>query len=88
MNAKATEAQQQAAAQAQQQADFQAMQQQVATMQAQQAQAATAPAPAPAPAAAGGPDLISQLQQLGELKTAGLLSDAEFEVAKARILGG
>jgi Short C-terminal domain len=31
-------------------------------------------------------DKLAQLKQLGELKTRGLLSDAEFEQQKARIL--
>lgn len=46
-----------------------------------------APAPAPAPAA-GGDDRLAQLAQLGELKTAGVLTEAEFEREKARILNG
>ncbi|MEZ4495310.1 MAG: SHOCT domain-containing protein [Thermomicrobiales bacterium] len=62
------------------------MQAQVAAMQAQQA-AAAVPAAAPA-APAGGTDMIAQLQQLAELKTAGILSDAEFEAAKAKLLAG
>ena len=37
---------------------------------------------APAPA----PDRLTQLKELGELKEAGVLSDAEFETEKARIL--
>src|SRR5690242_19025321 len=44
-----------------------------------------APAPA-APAAAAPPDRISQLKELSELKEAGVLSTAEFEAEKARIL--
>jgi hypothetical protein len=82
MNAKALEAQQAQDAQAQQQADIQAMQKQLTSLQAQQTQAGVAPAPA-----GTGLDLLAQLQQLGALKTAGLLTDAEFEGAKARILG-
>ncbi|MBV6510492.1 MAG: hypothetical protein JJLCMIEE_03648 [Acidimicrobiales bacterium] len=31
---------------------------------------------------------IEQLKQLGELKSSGVLTDAEFEQEKARILGG
>ena len=31
---------------------------------------------------------LDQLRQLGELRTQGVLSDAEFEQQKARILGG
>jgi len=46
-------------------------------------------APAPAPAPAGGEDdLVAQLQQLANLKATGVLSDAEFETAKARVLAG
>jgi hypothetical protein len=51
------------------------------------------PAPAPAPVVVmqqpSGPDMdakLQQLQQLGELKAQGILSDAEFEVQKQRIL--
>jgi membrane protease subunit (stomatin/prohibitin family) len=42
-------------------------------------------APAAAPSA-DGTDLVSQLQKLGELKASGVLSDAEFAEAKARLL--
>jgi predicted cobalt transporter CbtA len=42
-------------------------------------------APAPAPAAAA-PDPIEQLQRLAELKNQGILTDAEFEAQKAKIL--
>ena len=44
------------------------------------------PAPAPA-AAAPEADLTAQLAQLGSLHTSGVLSDAEFASAKAKILG-
>lgn len=53
----------------------------------QQAVVAQQPA-APAPAAPAGGDLVAQLQQLGQLKNAGILSDAEFETAKAKLLAG
>jgi predicted cobalt transporter CbtA len=43
------------------------------------------PAPAPAPAAAA-PDPIEQLQRLAELKNQGILTDAEFASAKAKLL--
>ncbi len=33
-------------------------------------------------------DKLDQLKQLGELKTAGVLTDAEFEAQKAKILAG
>ncbi|MEZ5178310.1 MAG: SHOCT domain-containing protein [Acidimicrobiales bacterium] len=47
--------------------------------------AAAAPAAAPAPAA-GAPDLIEQLTQLGELRDKGILTEAEFEVQKQKLL--
>ena len=40
--------------------------------------------PAPPPPAA--PDPIEQLKQLAELKNQGILTDAEFEAQKARVL--
>jgi hypothetical protein len=40
-----------------------------------------------APAAAPADDLTSQLAQLGQLHTSGVLSDAEFASAKAKLLG-
>jgi hypothetical protein len=44
-------------------------------------------APAP-PAASGTDDKLDQLKQLGELKSSGVLTDAEFEAQKAKILAG
>ena len=41
-----------------------------------------------APAAAPAPDQFEQLKQLGELKESGVLTDAEFEAQKAKILAG
>ena len=41
----------------------------------------------PAPAAPA-PDPLEQLQKLGELKAQGILTDAEFEAQKAKILAG
>ncbi|GAA1737011.1 hypothetical protein GCM10009809_35250 [Isoptericola hypogeus] len=76
------EAQQYQAQQQQQQAyaQQQAMAQQAAAEQAaaQPAQVTTGP---------GQDDLIAQLKQLGDLKAAGVLSDAEFAAAKAKLLG-
>jgi hypothetical protein len=66
------------------------MQTQMDAMQAQQAQAAIVAAPAPTPAApapAAGGDVMAQLQQLVQMKDAGMLTDAEFTAAKAEILG-
>jgi hypothetical protein len=46
------------------------------------------PAVAPQPGApAGGDDTITQLERLAQLKQQGLLSDAEFAAAKAKLLG-
>jgi len=53
----------------------------------EQQQAAAEPAPAEAPAAEA-PDMMEQLKQLGELHTSGVLTDAEFEAQKAKILAG
>ena len=41
---------------------------------------------APAPAA-DAPDMLEQLQKLGELRAAGVLTEAEFAAQKAKILG-
>lgn len=61
------------------------MNRQMAQQQAaEQAQAVPA-APAAAPAA-DSTDLVGQLQKLADLKSAGVLSDAEFAEAKARLL--
>jgi hypothetical protein len=49
---------------------------------------AQAPAPPPPPAASGTDDKLAQLKELGELKTSGVLTDAEFEAQKAKILAG
>jgi putative oligomerization/nucleic acid binding protein len=46
-----------------------------------------AQAPPPQPAAAPAPDRITQLQQLGELKAQGILTEQEFAAEKAKILG-
>jgi hypothetical protein len=52
---------------------------------AQQAAAdqAAAPVPAPAPAA---PDINTQIQQLAQMHTTGVLTDEEFAAAKAKLL--
>jgi hypothetical protein len=55
--------------------------------QAPPAQAVYA-APPPAAPAGGMDDKLDQLKQLGELNTAGVLTDAEFEAQKAKILAG
>ena len=58
-------------------------QQDAAAYQAEQ-QAAPPPAPAAAPDT---DDMLGQLKELGELKKAGVLTEAEFEAQKAKILG-
>ena len=50
------------------------------------APAPAAPAPAAAPAAAPQVDLMDQLQKLGDLKAQGILTDAEFDAQKAKLL--
>jgi hypothetical protein len=65
---------------AQQQAAMQAAAQQAVAQQMPQAPAAPAPAPA------GGVDVVAELQKLAALKDAGILSDAEFAAAKAKLL--
>ncbi|NLU65427.1 SHOCT domain-containing protein [Rhodococcus sp. HNM0563] len=45
------------------------------------------PAPAPPAPPAPSDDLVSKLKQLGELHTAGVLSDEEFAAAKKQLLG-
>jgi hypothetical protein len=77
-----SKANEQAAAQAQ---DMQVaeMQSQLAQLQSQQQGPPAAPA-----APAGGDDMLAQLEKLGELHKAGVLDDAEFSAAKAKLLGG
>ncbi len=43
--------------------------------------------PAPAPAPEAGKSTIDQLKELGELKSQGVLTDEEFAVQKAKLLG-
>ena len=81
MNAVNGHAQQKQAA-AQQQAYEQQQQQAAAQQQTAQQQAAQQ-----ADATASQDDLVDQLKQLAALNTAGVLSDAEFATAKAKLLG-
>lgn len=55
--------------------------------QQDQQQAPPPPAPAAAPAS-GGDDKLTKLKELGELKAQGILTEAEFESEKAKILAG
>jgi hypothetical protein len=58
-----------------------------AQQQPPQQQQYEAPPPAPAPAS-GGDDKLAKLKELGELKAQGILTEAEFEAEKAKILAG
>ncbi|MBV9170141.1 MAG: SHOCT domain-containing protein [Chloroflexi bacterium] len=52
-------------------------------------QQAAMPTPAGAPSApAAVDDTLARLSQLGELRAAGVLTEAEFEAQKARVLSG
>jgi membrane protease subunit (stomatin/prohibitin family) len=55
------------------------------SQQDEQAYAQTAPAAAPAPAQV---DSIAQLKELAQLKDSGVLTQAEFDAQKAKILAG
>jgi Short C-terminal domain len=57
-----------------------AQQQQYAQEQYEQQQQYAQPAPAPAP------DPLAQLKELADLKAQGILTEAEFEAQKAKIL--
>ncbi len=69
----------------QQQQDAQAYQEQQAAPPPQQYAAPPAAAPA---AASSSDDLIETLQKLGALRDQGILTDAEFEAQKAKVLAG
>jgi hypothetical protein len=64
----------------------------ISTLEQQQAapqQAAAPPAAAPQAAApVGGGSIVDKLKDLSDLKASGALNDAEFEQAKAQLLGG
>lgn len=80
--------QQQKAQSQYEQQQYEAAQQQ-AQIDAAAAQAAAAYAPPPAAAAPAAPavDVVAELQKLAALKEQGLIDDAEFAAAKARLLG-
>ena len=75
------------AEQDQQQYEHEQYQQQQYQQQQQQYQQPPPPPPA-APAAAPADDMIEQLQKLGQLRDSGVLTDAEFEAQKAKLLAG
>lgn len=78
-----------AAANAQQaQQDAANAEREVADLQAQLDRAQASEPVAPPSAPAGGDDMIAKLQQLADLKSAGVLDDAEFSAAKAKLLAG
>ncbi len=86
---------------AQQSAQIEDLQQQQATAPAPPVYQQPAPPPpvyqqaappppqaaAPAPSGATTDDKLAQLKQLGELRESGVLTDAEFEATKLKILG-
>jgi len=43
-------------------------------------------APPPPPPAEAAPDTVTQLKELAELKAQGILTDAEFDAQKAKVL--
>jgi Short C-terminal domain len=55
---------------------------------AQQQQQYAPPPQQPAPAAAPARDPVAQLKDLADLKAQGILTEAEFEAQKAKILAG
>jgi hypothetical protein len=57
--------------------------QRIAELEAQQA----ANAPAAAPAAAPQVDMVEQLEKLAQLKDQGILTEAEFDAQKQKLLG-
>ncbi len=70
-------------ARSEQAAEAQAYEEQQQALAAQQAAAQQAPPPPP-PAAN---DTVAELERLAALKTQGVLTDAEFAAAKAKLLG-
>jgi hypothetical protein len=81
---------------AQNRAAEEAQDQQIADLQAQQAQQQSAPPPqyappppaaAPAPSA-GSDDMVAQLTNLKSLLDQGILTQAEFDMQKAKLLAG
>ncbi|HEX6953642.1 MAG TPA: SHOCT domain-containing protein [Agromyces sp.] len=69
------------------QAEQQAAEQQQWEAQQYEAQQAAPPPPPPPAPASGGVDVVAELQKLAALKDQGILNDAEFAAAKAKLLG-
>ncbi|WP_029254048.1 SHOCT domain-containing protein [Paraoerskovia marina] len=87
MNRQQANYEEQQRAAAEEQARMQAAAQQAAAQQAAAQQVTAAQAPAQVTSAGGGDDLMAQLERLAQLKSSGILSDAEFAAAKAKLLG-
>lgn len=88
MGGSAQNAQQQQVANAaamQSQAELEQLKADMAAMQTQQVVAAV-PTPVAAAPVAASHDMLTQLQQLTDLKTAGALTEEEFQLAKAKLL--
>jgi ATPase subunit of ABC transporter with duplicated ATPase domains len=80
---------------AQNAAQEQAQNEQIAELQAQQAEPQYAPPPpqyaapaAPAAPSAGGDDMVAQLENLKKLLDEGILTQAEFDMQKQKLLAG
>jgi hypothetical protein len=91
VSARSADRQQQKMLAAEQVAAQQAAQQQAAAQQAvaeaMAQQQPVAPPPAEPQPPAAEPNLVAELSKLADLRTAGVLTDAEFAAAKARLLG-
>jgi Short C-terminal domain len=61
---------------------------QIAQLQAQQAAQPAPVAAAPAAPAAGGADMVAQLESLKKLLDEGILTQAEFDMQKQKLLAG
>jgi len=59
----------------------------ISTLEQQQAAPQQVAAPQTA-APAGGASIVDKLKELSDLKSSGALNDAQFEQAKAQLLGG
>lgn len=82
VNSRHAQKHQAAAQQAQKQQTITELQQQVNQLQDQQLQAQLAPG-----GAAPADDMASQLERLADLQRSGILTEEEFNTAKARLLG-
>ena len=61
--------------------------QKVTAADTEQGAAPAAAPPSAAPVAGGGSDYMAELEKLGSLRDAGILTDEEFEAKKKQILG-